>query len=565
MALPYIPTTWLSGDIVSSARLNKLEGGVKENSDAILENTADVNQLKSQISDINDELIESSVNLLDGKTLVQKTIQLDDGSQVDSNARISLKDKLYCGDGTVTIKLNGQKVWWYEYNAETEVKTAAATEWQTADFELSVSKDRLYNFAIGKIDDSAIVPSENKVAVIKYIGVKTTVQNNILLNKFAMKSGALQTASMIVASAINWLSYLVKIPISGGDTVVITLPSISGVVWHYRYGWYYASDGSLKNQNGNTTSNTLTVPDDCGYFSFAFFACDSSGNQLTSYNLMENFPADEVIKVTFPNVKTSAFAVEESIIDFVNKGFAFKNLNSVVGYSVGADMVKRSVSSKRLGTLTQNQSFCKYDNNYYSTDGDYLSVQSADFTAVSTTALSLGHGNVLQLGSSNIAYASGWNDHTVYAVNLDTVTISDTISLPFDSGIEDAVIDDVNKIAYIIHYDGTDSTDAFYDFVAYDYDNERVILQKKTPLSLSYMQAADFYGGKIFLLFGGNDASGVPARVYVFNTVGDIIAEMSIPIFTGDEPEGICFDRDTKTLLVSSFAKNLYEITSYNV
>lgn len=52
MALPYIPTTWLSGDIVSSARLNKLEGGVKENSDAILENTADVNQLKSQINEV---------------------------------------------------------------------------------------------------------------------------------------------------------------------------------------------------------------------------------------------------------------------------------------------------------------------------------------------------------------------------------------------------------------------------------------------------------------------------------------------------------------------------------
>lgn len=52
MALPYIPTTWLSGDIVSSARLNKLEGGVKENSDAILENTADVNTLKSQINEV---------------------------------------------------------------------------------------------------------------------------------------------------------------------------------------------------------------------------------------------------------------------------------------------------------------------------------------------------------------------------------------------------------------------------------------------------------------------------------------------------------------------------------
>lgn len=52
MALPYVPTNWLSGDIVSSARLNKLEGGVKENSDAILGNTADINDLKSEINEV---------------------------------------------------------------------------------------------------------------------------------------------------------------------------------------------------------------------------------------------------------------------------------------------------------------------------------------------------------------------------------------------------------------------------------------------------------------------------------------------------------------------------------
>lgn len=56
MALPYVPTNWLSGDIVSSARLNKLEGGVKENSDAILGNTADINNLKSAISNFSDEI-----------------------------------------------------------------------------------------------------------------------------------------------------------------------------------------------------------------------------------------------------------------------------------------------------------------------------------------------------------------------------------------------------------------------------------------------------------------------------------------------------------------------------
>lgn len=52
MALPYVPTVWQSGDLVSSTRLNKLEGGVKENSDAIVTNTSDIGQLKSQITDI---------------------------------------------------------------------------------------------------------------------------------------------------------------------------------------------------------------------------------------------------------------------------------------------------------------------------------------------------------------------------------------------------------------------------------------------------------------------------------------------------------------------------------
>ena len=57
MALPYVPTEWKSGDLVSSARLNKLEGGVKENSDAIVENTRDINNLKSEIDDIEEAVI----------------------------------------------------------------------------------------------------------------------------------------------------------------------------------------------------------------------------------------------------------------------------------------------------------------------------------------------------------------------------------------------------------------------------------------------------------------------------------------------------------------------------
>lgn len=73
MALPYVPTTWKSGDLVSSARLNKLEGGVKENSDAILENTADVSQLKSAINantKIDNSILDIKSNYITGIPLI---------------------------------------------------------------------------------------------------------------------------------------------------------------------------------------------------------------------------------------------------------------------------------------------------------------------------------------------------------------------------------------------------------------------------------------------------------------------------------------------------------------
>lgn len=119
MALPYVPTTWKSGDLVSSTRLNKLEGGVKENSDAIVTNTADISQLKSQI----EEMTAPSKNLLPQATntatvnLVTATydhgvITLS-GTSTGTGGRLTSIISFKLPAGTYTFSTDNTDVQWF--------------------------------------------------------------------------------------------------------------------------------------------------------------------------------------------------------------------------------------------------------------------------------------------------------------------------------------------------------------------------------------------------------------------------------------------------------------------
>ena len=226
-------------------------------------------------------------------------------------------------------------------------------------------------------------------------------------------------------------------------------------------------------------------------------------------------------------------------------------------YVIGDNSVKTPIRVKSLGALTYAQSFCMYNGKYYSTDGDNIGIQNASFSAVSTKALSVGHGNAFQLGHNGKAYISDWSNPTIYVVDMESLTIDSTIALP-TTGYTTAVVDDLNGIVYIFQRNSYPDTVVNYNFIVYDYQNQQT---KSTRIinAFSAMQAADFYNGRIAVLWGLGTASN-PSGMAIYNTSGDILAEFTLDIFKTAEPEGVFFDRETGEILVSTISKAVFKI-----
>lgn len=225
----------------------------------------------------------------------------------------------------------------------------------------------------------------------------------------------------------------------------------------------------------------------------------------------------------------------------------------------GAGFEPNQITLSHLGILSGVQSFCKYDNKYYSADGTNLYVQNANLVLESTTALNLGHANALQLGHNGKAFASGWNDQKVYEVDLATKTIINTYTLP-TTGYTTVAVDDVNKLMYIFQRDSYPDTETNYNFIVYNYDNQQIISTKKTTVAFGGMQALDFVDGKIFVLNGFGTTS-VPNGYRIYNTNCDVIAEYIIGSQDSVETEGIFVDRNTKEIYISYVNKYLYKIS----
>lgn len=228
------------------------------------------------------------------------------------------------------------------------------------------------------------------------------------------------------------------------------------------------------------------------------------------------------------------------------------------GYCIGADLVKNNIVVTKKGTLTYKQAFCIYNEKFYSINGSSIAEQDASFSTLRNVSLSLGHGNALQLGENGHAWASGWDDNKLYEVDLPTLSIISTISLP-TNGYTTAAVDEKNMIAYIFQRSSYPDTIATYKFIVYDITNQQIISEKYIE-DFSAMQSADFYKGKIYMLYGlGTSAS--PSGMMAYDTSGDVLAEYSLDIFSSTEPEGVCVERNNKQLYVSDVNGNLYEVS----
>lgn len=229
-------------------------------------------------------------------------------------------------------------------------------------------------------------------------------------------------------------------------------------------------------------------------------------------------------------------------------------------YLIGCMFEKTPITLTKIGVLQGYQSFCIYDSKYYSTDGSYIYEQDSTFELLSTTPLNVGHGNSFQLGNNGNAYISGWDDNNLYVINLNSKTIIDTITLP-NLGYTTCAVDDINKIAYIfsrISRPGSDNEN--YTFTVYDYQNNKILLQKKTTKSFGAMQSCDFIDGKIIVTYGLGNTT-IPNGYFICDTNCNILGELIIDTFSTQEPEGIAIERSSKEMYISYLNGSVYKIS----
>lgn len=226
-------------------------------------------------------------------------------------------------------------------------------------------------------------------------------------------------------------------------------------------------------------------------------------------------------------------------------------------YVWGADFIKRNVKVTQIGTLRYLQAFCVYDGKYYSTSGSAIAEQDAQFTTLRDVSINVGHGNSLQLVSGGKAWASGWDDQKMYRVNLSTLVVDQTLTLP-TTGYTTVAVNEDNGVMYIFQRSSYPSTVAQYNFITYDYVNGQILSTRKIE-SFAAMQAVDYYQGKIVILFGFG-TSAAPSGMRVYNTNGDVLADFYIDVLADNEPEGVMFERDKNVLLISDVDKKVYKI-----
>lgn len=354
------------------------------------------------------------------------------------------------------------------------------------------------------------------------------------IDKAHLVSGSLQTATMDIAPNNACVTYPAKIPANGNERICIDPPQIEGVAtYKYRFGFYDAN-GAYLSQIALQESNETSLPSNARYFSFHACGFDSGGAQV-SFNVLQAFSNSDVIKIIYPNrfVPTSDFALKE----WVDANYVGKNSG---GYSVSAPYTRFPVASTLKGSLAFEQSFCIYNDKYYSTDGTHIAEQDSNFNLIRQANISIGHGNSLQLGTGGKAYASGWDDNKIYVVNLSTLAVESAITLP-TTGYTTAAIDDKNKIAYIFQRDTYPNTLTDYKFIIYNYDSEQIISQRVVK-TFGAMQACDYLNGRIAVSYGlGNQT--IPNGLDIYNTTGDIIGSFNMGIFDLSEIEGVSFDR----------------------
>ena len=309
------------------------------------------------------------------------------------------------------------------------------------------------------------------------------------------------------------------------------------------YAFKFSTDGVFLERIGTDGNKTVNLP---GGYLYRFLLLAPTGTVITSD--------------TINNYSSDFYACGKML------GGILLQLHSteayVSGKCIGADLIARDIKAKRFGTgaIKYAQSFCIYNNKIYSTNGSSIAVQSTSFEVEQDVSLSVGHGNAFVLGNNGKGYISGWDDNKVYVVDLSTLTITNTISLP-TTGYTTCAVDDVKGLLYIFQRDTSPSTEEQYNFIVYDYINEEIKGTYQTSIAFGAMQACDIYHDKIIVLNGAGTGS-LPNGYRVYDLRGNILADYYFSSFSTLEPEGVCVDRESGIMYICFIDAAVYTIES---
>ena len=360
-------------------------------------------------------------------------------------------------------------------------------------------------------------------------------QGGIVTETVQMEQGGMNSSGQKVNDANYSLRVRTTDFIRANGQFTLNFPAN---IWYNVFYYYDSSEAAyVKSLMTNAWATEQVLTD--SWNGYIRFGCRNSQNTAIT-------PNDVSITLTHNN----------TIPGLVDRVAALENETD--SYSWGVDLIKRNVKTSELGLLTYLQSFCKYNEKYYSTNGTNIAEQDSTFAVLRDVACSVGHGNSLQLVSNGKAWASGWDDQKMYRVDLATLAVDQTITLP-TTGYTTCAVDEDNGLMYIFQRQTYPGTEAQYNFIKYDYVNEQVLSTRKIEV-FAAMQAVDYWQGKLMMTYGlGTTAA--PSGMRIYNTNGDVLATFDLAIFRSKEPEGIMFTRDKGELLVSDADRKLYVVS----
>lgn len=530
--MSYTKQTWQTGDTITAEKLNHIEDGV--------------DNVNRHLNDLDSDMYGENINynIFGANALSQGgfgTGGIEQSTFIQSRVRDNGYYPVNPGDVcTFNLEYTGIDPYFsIQFYAVADFSTASVSTGSWVRYSdvktFTVPSDANYvrfSFKNGA-NSAAISPSDFSLVELITPAKSYTLELN---QQFVFVNKGLNANGTVNNTAYNALRLLNNDFIPCNPNGRLQINEVNGIKYSISF---YAINDVAAARNGYvdwTSSVNVIVPSTALYFKITIGKSDNSAIHAGE---IENI----LIAITGYGVMSRLSVLENP------------QQNGTV---VGADFLRKKVCTEYVGTLKYLQSFCVYNGKYYSTNGSNIGVQNSDFTDVSTQAMSVGHGNAFQLGSGDVAYISGWDDQKIYAVDLSNLTISDTITLN-TTGYTTAVVDDLNNIAYIFQRDSNPNSITHYNFIVYDLTNGQVI-STRVINAFAAMQAADYYDGKIAILWGAG-TSAMPSGMAVYNTAGDILCRYNLDIFASTEPEGIFIERDSGSILVSDVNKNVYRIT----